>query len=107
MDTNNKPIWQLAEERELNKHMTGGTASAPGAPIDSNLSQTPQYRTTVDNATVATTLKNLGAIYRKQGKYEAAETLEDVVLRARKQEQVRNLHRRRRGSRDGADEAGQ
>ncbi|OQR70203.1 kinesin light chain isoform 1 [Tropilaelaps mercedesae] len=106
-DTNNKPIWQLAEEREMNKHMAAAVTGGPGAPIDSTLSQTPQYRTTVDNATVATTLKNLGAIYRKQGKYEAAETLEDVVLRARKQEQVRNLHRRRRGSRDGVDEAGQ
>lgn len=35
--------------------------------------------------TVATTLKNLGALYRRQGKYEAAETLEDCALRARKE----------------------
>lgn len=92
-DTRNKPIWQLAEERELNKHM-GGIA----APTE------PQYNATVDNATVATTLKNLGAIYRKQGKFEAAETLEDVVLRARREEQARNLNRRRRGSREGVNE---
>ncbi|XP_028967450.1 kinesin light chain [Galendromus occidentalis] len=92
-DPKNKPIWQLAEERELNKDM-GGIA----APTE------PQYKATVDNATVATTLKNLGAIYRKQGKFEAAETLEDVVLRARKEEQVRNLNRRRRGSREGVNE---
>lgn len=35
--------------------------------------------------TVATTLKNLGALYRKQMKFEAAETLEDCALRARKE----------------------
>lgn len=90
----------------MNKHLASGIAGPPGAPVDPTAAQAPQYRTTVDNSTVATTLKNLGAIYRKQGKYEAAETLEDVVLRARKQEQVRSL-RRRRGSRDGVDEAGQ
>lgn len=35
--------------------------------------------------TVTTTLKNLGALYRRQGKYEAADTLEDAALRAKKQ----------------------
>ena len=37
----------------------------------------------VDCPTVTTTLKNLGALYRRQGKYEAAETLEDCALRTR------------------------
>lgn len=92
-DAQNKPIWQLAEEREQNKHLAGSTET--------------QYKATVDNATVATTLKNLGAIYRKQGKYEAAETLEDVVLRARKEEQVKNLYRRRRGSKEGVSNESQ
>jgi kinesin light chain len=31
--------------------------------------------------TVSTTLKNLGALYRRQGKYEAAETLEECAMR--------------------------
>lgn len=35
--------------------------------------------------TVTTTLKNLGALYRRQGKFEAAETLEEAALRSRKQ----------------------
>lgn len=39
--------------------------------------------------TVTTTLKNLGALYRRQGKFEAAETLEEAAMRSRKQ--VRNL----------------
>eukprot|EP00095_Tigriopus_kingsejongensis_P010496 snap_masked-scaffold436_size171858-processed-gene-0.15 protein:Tk10496 transcript:snap_masked-scaffold436_size171858-processed-gene-0.15-mRNA-1 annotation:"kinesin light chain isoform x1" len=72
----NKPIWQLAEEREENKN---------------NLEDVPygEYggwhkAAKVDSPTVTTTLKNLGALYRRQGKYEAAETLEDCALRSRK-----------------------
>ena len=34
--------------------------------------------------TVTTTLKNLGALYRRQGKYEAAETLEECANRSRR-----------------------
>lgn len=74
----NKPIWQVAEEREENKHRNkenvpygeyGGWHKAAK----------------VDSPTVTTTLKNLGALYRRQGKYEAAETLEDCALRSRKE----------------------
>lgn len=32
-----------------------------------------------------TTLRNLGALYRRQGKLEAAETLEECALRSQKQ----------------------
>lgn len=39
----------------------------------------------VDSPTVTTTLKNLGALYRRQGKYEAADTLEDCALRSKKE----------------------
>jgi len=38
----------------------------------------------VDSPTVTTTLKNLCALYRRQGKYEAAESLENCALRFRK-----------------------
>lgn len=79
----NKPIWQVAEEREENKHRNkenvpygeyGGWHKAAK----------------VDSPTVTTTLKNLGALYRRQGKYEAAETLEDCALRSRKEVLVAN-----------------
>lgn len=30
-------------------------------------------------------MKNLGALYRRQGKYEAAETLEDCAVRSKKE----------------------
>lgn len=35
--------------------------------------------------TVNTTLRNLGALYKRQGKLEAAETLEECALRSRRQ----------------------
>jgi len=76
IDDKNKPIWQIAEDREENKNRKdnlpygeyGGWHKAAK----------------VDCPTVTTTLKNLGALYRRQGKYEAAETLEDCALRTRK-----------------------
>lgn len=68
----------MAEEREENKHR--------------NKENTPygEYggwhkAAKVDSPTVTTTLKNLGALYRRQGKYEAAETLEDCALRSRRE----------------------
>lgn len=74
----NKPIWQVAEEREENKLK--------------NRENTPygEYggwhkAAKVDSPTVTTTLKNLGALYRRQGKYEAADTLEDCALRSKKE----------------------
>ncbi|XP_072753384.1 kinesin light chain isoform X7 [Anoplolepis gracilipes] len=78
IDGDNKPIWQVAEEREENKHR--------------NKENTPygEYggwhkAAKVDSPTVTTTLKNLGALYRRQGKYEAAETLEDCAMRSRRE----------------------
>ena len=37
-----------------------------------------------NSPTVTTTLKNLGALYRRQGKYEAAEILEECAIKSRK-----------------------
>lgn len=69
---------QVAEEREENK--------------DKNRDSAPygEYggwhkAAKVDSPTVTTTLKNLGALYRRQGKYEAAETLEDCAIRSKKE----------------------
>lgn len=69
--------FQVAEEREENK--------------DKNINCAPygEYggwhkAAKVDSPTVTTTLKNLGALYRRQGKYEAAETLEDCAIRSKK-----------------------
>ncbi|KAK3092393.1 hypothetical protein FSP39_002276 [Pinctada imbricata] len=77
VDGENKPIWMQAEEREENKGKI-----KDGSPI-------PEYggwhkAAKVDSPTVTTTLKNLGALYRRQGKYEAAETLEECAMRSKK-----------------------
>uniref|UniRef100_A0A8K9X5U5 Kinesin light chain n=1 Tax=Oncorhynchus mykiss TaxID=8022 RepID=A0A8K9X5U5_ONCMY len=47
----------------------------------------------VDSPTVNTTLKSLGALYRRQGKLEAAETLEECATKTRKQEGNGSLRR--------------
>lgn len=42
-------------------------------------------RSPIHSPTVNTTLRSLGALYRRQGKLEAAHTLEDCASRSRKQ----------------------
>ncbi|EGT47035.1 hypothetical protein CAEBREN_06300 [Caenorhabditis brenneri] len=73
----NKPIWQIAEEREENKHK--GENSSGNEQADCR--NVPK----VDSPTIIATIKKLEEIHRQQGKYQAAETLADVVLRAKKQ----------------------
>uniref|UniRef100_A0A8B9KAW6 Kinesin light chain n=1 Tax=Astyanax mexicanus TaxID=7994 RepID=A0A8B9KAW6_ASTMX len=64
VDAENKPIWMHAEEREEMSKVGFVSFRIP---------------------TVNTTLRNLGALYRRQGKMEAAETLEECAMRSRKQ----------------------
>ncbi|KAI1719510.1 tetratricopeptide repeat domain-containing protein [Ditylenchus destructor] len=73
----NKPIWQIAEDREENRSTDTGTYQENNGNWQNAMK--------MDNPAVTTTLKNLGALYRRQGKYQAAETLEDAALRAKKQ----------------------
>ncbi|KAM5247448.1 kinesin light chain 2 isoform 2-T2 [Ctenodactylus gundi] len=74
----NKPIWMHAEEREEGKDKLRD--SAPYGEYGS------WYKACkVDSPTVNTTLRSLGALYRRQGKLEAAHTLEDCASRSRKQ----------------------
>ncbi|XP_029470506.1 kinesin light chain 2 isoform X2 [Rhinatrema bivittatum] len=78
VDGNNKPIWMHAEEREESKGLHKD--STPYGEYGS------WYKACkVDSPTVNTTLKSLGALYRRQGKLEAAETLEECATRTRKQ----------------------
>ncbi|XP_012928290.1 kinesin light chain 4 isoform X3 [Heterocephalus glaber] len=80
VDDDHKPIWMHAEEREemsRSRHREGGTPYAEYG---------GWYKACkVSSPTVNTTLRNLGALYRRQGKLEAAETLEECALRSRKQ----------------------
>ncbi|KYO22252.1 hypothetical protein Y1Q_0002869 [Alligator mississippiensis] len=79
VDDEHKPIWMHAEEREemsKSKHRD----SAPYAEYGG------WYKACkVSSPTVNTTLRNLGALYRRQGKMEAAETLEECAMRSRRQ----------------------
>uniref|UniRef100_A0A7I5EDP4 Kinesin light chain n=1 Tax=Haemonchus contortus TaxID=6289 RepID=A0A7I5EDP4_HAECO len=79
-----KPIWQIAEDREEIKQKAGADA----CPIAYHNHDGWHKAAKVDsNSTVTTALKNLGVLYRRQGKCEAARTLEDVALRAKKQQE--------------------
>ncbi|KAI6216196.1 Kinesin light chain [Aphelenchoides fujianensis] len=71
----NRVIWQIAEDREVNKRSD---------PIEDQ-EHIKWLKCVKNNPTVAVTLKNLGLLYRKQGKYEAASVLEDTALRAKKE----------------------
>ncbi|XP_041668362.1 kinesin light chain 1 isoform X1 [Cheilinus undulatus] len=88
VDDENKPIWMHAEEREeqsKGKQKDGSPFGEYGG----------WYKACkVDSPTVTTTLKNLGALYRRQGKFEAAETLEEAAMRSRKQG-LDNVHKQR------------
>ncbi|NP_957247.1 kinesin light chain 1 [Danio rerio] len=79
VDDENKPIWMHAEEREEQSK----SKQKDGTPFGEYGGWYKACK--VDSPTVTTTLKNLGALYRRQGKFEAAETLEEAALRSRKQ----------------------
>jgi len=84
IDGDNKPIWQVAEERE--EHKSSGDKTGPYQEYGGW-----HKAAKVDSPTVNTTLKNLGALYRRQGKFEAAETLEDCAVRGKKEMDQSNL----------------
>uniref|UniRef100_A0A3B5K787 Kinesin light chain n=1 Tax=Takifugu rubripes TaxID=31033 RepID=A0A3B5K787_TAKRU len=78
VNNDNKPIWMHAEEREESKDKRRD--AGPYVEYGS------WYKACkVDSPTVNTTLKSLGALYRRQGKLEAAETLEECASKSRKQ----------------------
>nr|CAB3259136.1 kinesin light chain 1-like [Phallusia mammillata] len=80
IDEKNKPIWMHAEEREASAYAGQHKDTAPYAEYGG------WYKAAkVDSPTVTTTLKNLGALYRRQGKYEAAQTLENCATRSTRQ----------------------
>ncbi|XP_061768991.1 kinesin light chain 2 isoform X1 [Nerophis ophidion] len=78
VNNDNKPIWMHAEEREESK----GKRKEAGHYVEYG----SWYKACkVDSPTVNTTLKSLGALYRRQGKLEAAQTLEECASKSRKQ----------------------
>ncbi|CAF96204.1 unnamed protein product, partial [Tetraodon nigroviridis] len=84
VNNDNKPIWMHAEEREesKDKRRDAGPYVEYGSWYKAckvDRWERPQ------SPTVNTTLKSLGALYRRQGKLEAAETLEECASKSRKQ----------------------
>uniref|UniRef100_A0A669CKQ7 Kinesin light chain n=1 Tax=Oreochromis niloticus TaxID=8128 RepID=A0A669CKQ7_ORENI len=75
VNNDNKPIWMHAEEREESKVTFKRSKEKKKSWISFFL----------NSPTVNTTLKSLGALYRRQGKLEAAETLEECASKSRKQ----------------------
>ncbi|XP_071247261.1 kinesin light chain 1-like [Salvelinus alpinus] len=75
----NKIIWMHGEEREemsKGRHRDNNPYGEYGG----------RYRTCkVSSPTVNTTLRNLGALYCRQGKLEVAETLDECAVSSRKQ----------------------
>uniref|UniRef100_A0A7E4W8D8 Kinesin light chain n=1 Tax=Panagrellus redivivus TaxID=6233 RepID=A0A7E4W8D8_PANRE len=71
----NRTIWQIAEAREAKKDYDGSVQEGHDwkEPLGSENGQSYQNM-----------LRSLAAIYRRQGKYQAAESIEDALLRAKK-----------------------
>uniref|UniRef100_A0A8C2G9S8 Kinesin light chain n=1 Tax=Cyprinus carpio TaxID=7962 RepID=A0A8C2G9S8_CYPCA len=79
VDAENKPIWMHAEERQESK--VGFCQHILFFCVGNYM----RLFFFIHSPTVNTTLRNLGALYRKQGKIEAAETLEECATRSRRQ----------------------
>ncbi|CAH8575727.1 unnamed protein product [Dicrocoelium dendriticum] len=73
ISASNKPIWMLAEDRQLGLAYNNDAVQ----PLALHL---PRQ----ENTTVVTTLRNLAALYRRQGKFDAADTVEECVDRTSK-----------------------
>lgn len=81
ISASNKTIWMLAEERQDNNLMH---EHEPGN----------WHKVKVENPTVLCTLKNLSSLYRRQGKYDAAEILDQVATRNSRLQADRLLQQR-------------
>ncbi|ROJ30577.1 Kinesin light chain 2 [Anabarilius grahami] len=84
LNAENKPIWMHAEEREeVSKEKDGGnTAYEEYASWDKARK--------LNSPAINSTLWNLAALYRKQGKMKAADMLEECVPRSSTHKQVQN-----------------
>ncbi len=80
------PLISQQQQQETQKSQQSKNGTTAGGNYDA---QGGWYKTILtDQPTVTTTLKNLSLLYRRQGKYEAAETLENCAAKARKDPQA-------------------
>jgi hypothetical protein len=84
--TNKPPVIPQQEIQKSQQSKSATTTGGGGGNYDA---QGGWYKTILtDQPTVTTTLKNLSLLYRRQGKYEAADTLENCATKARKDPQA-------------------
>jgi kinesin light chain len=87
-----KDVLTRAQEKDLSNKASAATQqqeNQTGTASGNYDAQGGWYKTILsDQPTVTTTLKNLSLLYRRQGKYEAAETLENCAAKARKDPQA-------------------
>ena len=83
-----KDVLTRAQEKELTNKSAAETQQQENQSGNYD-AQGGWYKTILtDQPTVTTTLKNLSLLYRRQGKYEAAEILENCATKARKDPQA-------------------
>ncbi|KAL2086581.1 hypothetical protein ACEWY4_017640 [Coilia grayii] len=86
-------VAQLEEEKKHLEFIEPAQEVRPGRLATGRFGESPHYgeyggwykACKVSSPTVNTTLRNLSALYRRQGKLEAAETLDECAMRSRKQ----------------------
>ena len=84
-----KDVLTRAHDKEFGPSPQDLSTSTTGAGGGTYDAQGGWYKTIrADTPTVTTTLKNLSLLYRRQGRYEAADTLESCASRARKDPQA-------------------
>ncbi|XP_059415014.1 kinesin light chain-like isoform X2 [Carassius carassius] len=84
VDAENKPIWMHAEEREEGELSDNTLYEKQGCGYKASK---------VDSPIINVTLRNLAALYRRQGKIMAAEMLEECATRSHKQDGSGELNR--------------
>uniref|UniRef100_A0A8C0XZ78 Kinesin light chain n=1 Tax=Cyprinus carpio carpio TaxID=630221 RepID=A0A8C0XZ78_CYPCA len=77
VDAENKPIWMHAEKREEGELSDNALYEKHGGGYKASK---------VDSLIMNTTLRNLAALYRRQGKMKAADMLEECATRYHKQD---------------------
>ena len=83
-----KEVLTRAHEKEFGTIHTADSSANPNSSGTYD-AQGGWYKTIrADTPTVTTTLKNLSLLYRRQGQYEAADTLENYAAKARKDPQA-------------------
>jgi kinesin light chain len=84
-----KDVLTRAQEKDFANKPSSSEAQQQESQSGNYDAQGAWYKTILtDQPNVTTTLKNLSLLYRRQGKYEAAETLETCAAKARKDPQA-------------------